>query len=81
MELTLNHMNVATNDLPTSKGFYEKYFGFEKRHEANGETFLGNKTGFLLALLPVEEPVSSPNGCTTDSPYSPVNRSSACTGK
>ena len=71
MELNLNHMNVSTNDLPASQAFYEKYFEFVKKYEAGGETFLENKTGFLLALLPLKEPAISPvwlhYGFTVDS--------------
>ena len=56
--MKLNHLQVSTYDVDASVAFYERFFGFRKGWEADGETFLvreANDDGFLLALKPVEE--------------------------
>ena len=59
--MRLNHLNIATNDINASQEFYESFFNFKKLFEASGEVFLGNQEGDLLALLPIDSPVDSPN--------------------
>jgi len=56
--MKLNNLQVPTYDLDTSVEFYERFFGFKKMSEEDGETFLVRKDdedGFLLALFPVEK--------------------------
>ena len=56
--MKLNHLQVSTYDVDASVAFYERFFGFRKGWEADGETFLvreADEDGFLLALKPVEE--------------------------
>lgn len=59
--MRLNHLNIATNDINASQEFYESFFNFRKLFDADGEIFLGNQEGDLLALLPIDSPVDSPN--------------------
>ncbi|MDE0029989.1 MAG: VOC family protein [Deltaproteobacteria bacterium] len=56
--MKLNHLQVSTHDVDASTAFYERFFGFKKGWEADGETFLvreADEDGFLLALRPVEQ--------------------------
>lgn len=61
--MKLNHLQVSTYDVDASVAFYERFFGFRKGWEADGETFLvreADEDGFLLALKPVEERAEPP---------------------
>ena len=50
----LNHLNLRVRDLERSRGFYERYFGFDAGPaEWQAETFVvRNEVGFALALTP-----------------------------
>ena len=56
--MKLNHLQVSTYDVDASIAFYERFFGFRKGWEADGETFLVREAdgdNFLLALKPVAQ--------------------------
>lgn len=53
--MTMNHVHLGTKDLPKIKGFYEKYFGFQKKFDHGNGVFLTNAAGFLIAIDPVEK--------------------------
>ena len=60
----LNHLYLRVRDLERSRGFYERYFGFDAGPaEWQAETFVvRNEVGFALALTPDPEPPEWPAG-------------------
>jgi catechol-2,3-dioxygenase len=52
--MTLNHVHLGTKNLEVFKGFYQRYFGFEKKFDHGKGAFLTNKSNFLIAVDPVE---------------------------
>lgn len=53
--MTLNHVHLGTRNLAAAKKFYETYFGFTKTFDHGAGLFLTDKSGFLLAIDPVDE--------------------------
>jgi catechol 2,3-dioxygenase-like lactoylglutathione lyase family enzyme len=49
-------------DVAACRAFYERHFEFAPAFEAEGGIFLRNNAGFLLALVPVDEHRSLPDG-------------------
>ncbi|HEY9684534.1 MAG TPA: VOC family protein [Oculatellaceae cyanobacterium] len=49
--MKLNHLHIKTTDLPATKTFYEKYFGFTKAFDHPQGEFLIDEGGFLLAIF------------------------------
>ena len=50
--MRLNHLNLTVPDVPTSRDFFETYFGFRRVFERDGDTLvvLADESGFVLTL-------------------------------
>src|SRR5947199_115381 len=50
--MRLNHLNLTVPDVPTSRDFFETYFGFRCVFERGGDTLvvLTDESGFVLTL-------------------------------
>ena len=53
--MNLNHVHLGTKNLVAFLEFYQSYFGFEKKFDHGEGAFLTNKSGFLIAVDPVDE--------------------------
>jgi catechol 2,3-dioxygenase-like lactoylglutathione lyase family enzyme len=60
--MDLNHLNLRVADPTACRDFYVEHFGFRPAFEAEGGFFVRNDEGFLLALVPAEDPVPLPAG-------------------
>ena len=60
--MDLNHLNLRVRDPEACRAFYEQHFGFRPAFEADGGFFVRNDDGFTLALVPVAEHRSLPDG-------------------
>ena len=75
--MKLNHLQVSTYDVDASAAFYERFFGFRKGWEADGETFLvreADEDGFSSPSSPSNKGQNLPSGCTLDSPWTPSRK-------
>jgi catechol 2,3-dioxygenase-like lactoylglutathione lyase family enzyme len=50
--MSLNHLNLTVPDVPQTRAFFEKYFGFRclVERERNSLAVLADDSGFVLAL-------------------------------
>jgi catechol 2,3-dioxygenase-like lactoylglutathione lyase family enzyme len=60
--MDLNHLNLRVRDADACRIFYERYFEFAPAFDADGGHFVRNRDGFTLALIPVEEHQTLPDG-------------------
>ncbi len=52
--MNLNHVHLGTKNLKAFQEFYKYHFVFEKKFDHGDGAFLTNKSGFLIAVDPVE---------------------------
>lgn len=60
--MDLNHLNLRVRDAPACRDFYVEHFAFVPAFEAEGGYFLRGPSGFLLAVVPVEDHQALPEG-------------------
>jgi len=60
--MDLNHLNLRVRDAERCRDFYIEHWSFEPSFEADGGYFLRNPSGFLLALVPVDDHQALPAG-------------------
>lgn len=60
--MRLSHLNLRVADAAVARDFYCDHFGFSVEFEAEGGYFLRSSDGFLLAVVPTDEPIQMPEG-------------------
>jgi catechol 2,3-dioxygenase-like lactoylglutathione lyase family enzyme len=54
--MQLNHLHIKTTDVPKSRAFYERYFGFRlERESESGAIFMLDDANLLLTLVPYKD--------------------------